>query len=215
MNDLIKVGEATHKNPLISNVVANTIALMKKQKGAMNASPFSHLFDTLHGDALMQQSESAKVTLPVKTAVKTQAVKASIVNKSLIQLGDNEEPVDIRVKVDVEDKGNGVDQEAEAKMRNEERAAHEKKTIEEEANCAKERGLKEAQDKIEEAKKAAKAADKKRNKEIEAHDRQQARDEEKERQHEATGKRVDKEYKDGRKIVGITMDAANKAQQNS
>ena len=118
MNDLIKVGEATHKNPLISNVVANTIALMKKQKGAMNASPFSHLFDTLHGDALMQQSESAKVTLSVKTAVKTQAAKASIVNKSLIQLGDNEEPVDIRVKVDVEDKGNGPDQEAEAKLRN-------------------------------------------------------------------------------------------------
>jgi len=84
----------------------------------MNASPFSHLFDTLHGDALMQQSESAKVTLPVKTAVKTQAAKASIVNKSLIQLGDNEEPVDIRVKVDVEDKGNGPDQEAEAKLRN-------------------------------------------------------------------------------------------------
>ena len=32
MDDLIKVGEQTHKNPEISNVVANTIALMKKQK---------------------------------------------------------------------------------------------------------------------------------------------------------------------------------------
>jgi hypothetical protein len=85
MNDLIKVGEATHKNPLISNVVANTIALMKKQKEGLNSSPFSHLFDTLHGDALMQQSESAKVTLPEKTAVKSQlsniknAVKASVI----------------------------------------------------------------------------------------------------------------------------------------
>jgi hypothetical protein len=32
MDELIKQGEETHKNPAISNVVANTIALMKKQK---------------------------------------------------------------------------------------------------------------------------------------------------------------------------------------
>lgn len=128
MNDLIKVGEATHKNPLISNVVANTIALMKKQKSSLNQGPFSHLFDTLNGEALMQQSESAKVTLPdekstqksaekeksaEKTAVKSQvsniktAVKASVVKsgepkqKSLIQL--NEDPVDVRVKVNIDD----------------------------------------------------------------------------------------------------------------
>jgi len=31
MDDLIKVGEESHKNPAISNVVANTIALMKKK----------------------------------------------------------------------------------------------------------------------------------------------------------------------------------------
>jgi hypothetical protein len=39
----------------------------------MSSSPFSHLFDTLHGEALMQQSESAKVSLPgeQKTAVKS------------------------------------------------------------------------------------------------------------------------------------------------
>lgn len=96
MDDLIKVGEQTHKNPAISNVVANTIALMKKQKSSMSSSPFSHLFDTLHGEALMQQSESAKVSAPSepKTAVKSAdqlsnikaAVKASIVpkEKSLI-----------------------------------------------------------------------------------------------------------------------------------
>jgi len=64
MDDLIKVGESTHKNPMISNVVANTIALMKKQKTSLNSGRFSHLFDTLHGDALMQSSESAKVNLP-------------------------------------------------------------------------------------------------------------------------------------------------------
>lgn len=73
MDDLIKVGESTHKNPAISSVVANTIAMMKKQKSALNSSPFSHLFKTLNGEALIQQSESAKVTLPgePKTAVKS------------------------------------------------------------------------------------------------------------------------------------------------
>jgi len=64
MDDLIKVGEATHKNPAISNVVANTIAMMKKQKSSLNSGAFSHLFSTLHGEALMQQSESPKVNLP-------------------------------------------------------------------------------------------------------------------------------------------------------
>lgn len=53
MADLIKVGEATHKNPMISNVVANTIALMKKQQSSINSSPFSHLFKTLNGEALV------------------------------------------------------------------------------------------------------------------------------------------------------------------
>jgi hypothetical protein len=66
MDDLIKVGEATHKNPAISNVVANTIALMKKQKTSLDSGKFSHLFKTLNGEALMQQSESEKVILPVE-----------------------------------------------------------------------------------------------------------------------------------------------------
>jgi len=68
MDDLIKVGESTHKNPLISNVVANTIALMKKQKSSLSSSPFSHLFDTLHGEALMQKSAPAEQKTAVKSA---------------------------------------------------------------------------------------------------------------------------------------------------
>ena len=58
-------------------------------------------------------------------------------------------------------------------------------------------------------------ADRKKNEEISAHDRQQARDEQKEMEYKDTGKRVDGVYKDGKKIVGITMDAATKAQENS
>jgi len=129
MDDLIKVGEATHKNPAISNVVANTIALMKKQKSSLGSGAFSHLFSTLHGEALMQQSESAKVNLPAeqKTAVKSQdqlsniknAVKASVVrDKSLIQL--NEDPVDVKVKVNIEsDDSKGTESKDEAKEREE------------------------------------------------------------------------------------------------
>lgn len=155
MDDLIKVGEATHKNPAISNVVANTIALMKKQKTSLNSGKFSHLFSTLHGEALMQQSESAKVNLPTdqKTAVKSQdklsniknSVKASVVpsKKSLIQL--NEDPVDVKVKVDIEDdKDKGAESKEEIKRREEERAETEKNAIAEEEKCAKERGLKDA-----------------------------------------------------------------------
>ena len=155
MDDLIKVGEATHKNPAISNVVANTIALMKKQKTSLNSGKFSHLFSTLHGEALMQQSESAKVNLPgdQKTAVKSQdklsniknAVKASVVpsKKSLIQL--NEDPVDVKVKVDIEDdKDKGAESKEEIKRREEERAETEKNAKAEEEKCAKERGLKDA-----------------------------------------------------------------------
>lgn len=138
MDDLIKVGEATHKNPAISNVVANTIAMMKKQKSSLNSGAFSHLFSTLHGEALMQQSESAKVNLPAtaeqKTAVKSvdqlsnikNAVKATIPSKkSLIQL--NEEPVDVKVKVDIEgDDSKGTESADEIKRREELRADTEK-----------------------------------------------------------------------------------------
>ena len=36
---------------------------MKKQKTSL-AGPFSHLFETLHGDALLQHTESQKVDVP-------------------------------------------------------------------------------------------------------------------------------------------------------
>lgn len=169
----------------------------------------------------MQQSESAKVNLPgeQKTAVKSvdqlsnikNAVKATIPSKkSLIQL--NEEPIDVKVKVDIEnDDSKGTESADEIKRREEARAATEEKAKAEEENCAKERGLLDAQEKIEAAKKSSRNAEKKRNAEIAAHDRQQARDEQKEKEYQETGKRVDGVIKDGKKIVGVTMDAAAKA----
>lgn len=165
MDDLIKVGEQTHKNPAISNVVANTIAMMKHQKSSMSSSPFSHLFDTLHGEALMQQSESAKVTVPAepKTAVKSldqlsnikAAVKASIVpkEKSLIQMNEDPTDVNIKVKLETEEKTEAKDEVA---KREQERAETEKKQKAEEAKCAKERKKEDESDQIQAAKKAAK-----------------------------------------------------------
>lgn len=165
MDDLIKVGEQTHKNPAISNVVANTIAMMKHQKSSMSSSPFSHLFDTLHGEALMQQSESAKVTVPAepKTAVKSldqlsnikAAVKASIVpkEKSLIQMNEDPTDVNIKVKLETEEKTETKDEVA---KREQERAETEKKQKADEAKCAKERKMEDASDQIQVAKKAAK-----------------------------------------------------------
>lgn len=167
MDDLIKVGEQTHKNPAISNVVANTIAMMKHQKSSMSSSPFSHLFDTLHGEALMQQSESAKVTVPAepKTAVKSldqlsnikAAVKASIVpkEKSLIQMNEDPTDVNIKVKLETEEKTETKDKDEVAK-REQERAETEKKQKAEEAKCAKERKKEDESDQIQVAKKAAK-----------------------------------------------------------
>ena len=118
----------------------------------MNSGAFSHLFSTLHGEALMQQSESAKVNLPggeQKTAVKSidqlsnikNAVKATIPSKkSLIQL--NEEPVDVKVKVDIEgDDSKGTESADEIKRREELRAETEKNAKAEEEKCDKERGL--------------------------------------------------------------------------
>ena len=165
MDDLIKVGEQTHKNPAISNVVANTIAMMKHQKSSMSSSPFSHLFDTLHGEALMQQSESAKVTVPAepKTAVKSldqlsnikAAVKASIVpkEKSLIQMNEDPTDVSVKVKLETEEKTETKDEVA---KREQERAETEKKQKAEEAKCAKERKKEDESDQIQVAKKAAK-----------------------------------------------------------
>lgn len=119
MDELIKVGEESHKNPAISNVVANTIAMMKKQRQSLSSGPFSHLFDTLHGEALLQSAESPKVDLPkgaAKTAVKTsetkldniaKAIKASVPKqKTMLQLQDNDGgdgPVDVNIKVRVND----------------------------------------------------------------------------------------------------------------
>lgn len=158
-----------------------------------------------------------------KTAVKSvdqlsnikNAVKATIPSKkSLIQL--NEEPIDVKVKVDIEgDDSKGTEAVDEIKRREELRAETEKNAKAEEEKCAKERGLQDAQEAIEAAKKSSRNAEKKKNAEIAAHDRQQARDEQKEKEYKETGKRVDGVYKDGKKIVGVTMDAAAKAQESS
>lgn len=56
MSELVSKAEETGKNPAIASVVANTIALMKKQKKNMDG-PFSSLFKTLHSEEMMQTKQ--------------------------------------------------------------------------------------------------------------------------------------------------------------
>lgn len=55
MSELVSEAESSSKNPAIASVVANTIALMKRQKRQMEG-PFSSLFKTLHSEEMMQMS---------------------------------------------------------------------------------------------------------------------------------------------------------------
>ena len=53
MSELVSKAEETGKNPAYASVVANTIALMKRQKKNMEG-PFSSLFKTLHSEEMIQ-----------------------------------------------------------------------------------------------------------------------------------------------------------------
>lgn len=63
MSELVSKAEETGKNPAYASVVANTIALMKRQKKNMEG-PFSSLFKTLHSEEMIQTVASDSTLSP-------------------------------------------------------------------------------------------------------------------------------------------------------
>lgn len=77
MGELVKTAEKTSKNPAVSSVVANTIALMKRQKKTLDG-PFTGLFKTLHSEEMIQSKdvEDSITFFPKKESIKDDLEKA-------------------------------------------------------------------------------------------------------------------------------------------